>query len=193
MVTQRDLERVKTELQNSFELSLANIQQVVSTAVAEQIKALTSDSQKNAVVTNLVSPIAQTSGTEGQSVAPNSLTLTIGLDGLSTASAVLTVCSATITTVTVPKMSHASSRAASVMTLAGPCGPIMTVVSTNGYVTGHPVKETVIVDQAVEDKISTIASERNRPIDQIQEKLKTKEAIKIHAKLKPYVGGAGVD
>ena len=77
-------------------------------------------------------------------MAPTSLTLTTGLDGLSTASAVLTVCSATITMATVPTMSHASSRADSVMTSAEPCGPIMTVVSTSGYVTGHPVKETVI-------------------------------------------------
>ena len=96
MVTQRELEQVKNELQNSFELLLANIQQVVSTAVAEQIKALTADSQKNAMVKNVASPIAQTSATEGQSVAPTSFTLTTGLDGLSTASAVLTVCSATI-------------------------------------------------------------------------------------------------
>ena len=144
---------------------------------------------------NVASYIAQTSGTEGQNVATTSLTLTTGLNGLSTTSAVLIVCSATITTATVPTMSHASSRAVSVITLAGPCGPIMTVVSTSSYVTGHTVKETVIepkVDQAVEDKISKVVIERNRSADQLQEKLKTKEVIKIHAKLKSYAEGPGV-
>ena len=134
---------------------LADIQQIVCTAIAEQIKALTSNSQKSAVVTNVASSIAQTSGIESQSVAPTSLILTTELDGLSSASAVLTVYLATITTATVPTMSYASSRAVSIMTSAGPCGPIMTVVHTNGYVTGHPVKETVIepkVDRTVETK-----------------------------------------
>ena len=41
---QRDFEQVKTDLQNPFDHMLSNIQQVVSAAVAEQIKALTSDS-----------------------------------------------------------------------------------------------------------------------------------------------------
>ena len=43
-VTQRDLEQVNTDLQNSFDFLLSNIQQVFSAAVAEQIKALTSHS-----------------------------------------------------------------------------------------------------------------------------------------------------
>ena len=93
-------------------------------------------------------------------------------------------------------MSHASSRAASVMTSAGPCVPIMTEVSTIDYITGHPVKKTVIepkIDQPIEDKISTVVIERIRPADQIEEKLKIKEAIKSYAKLKPYAGGPGVE
>ena len=42
---------------------------MVSTAVTEQIKAPTSDSQKNAGVTNVASPMAQSSWTEGEIVA----------------------------------------------------------------------------------------------------------------------------
>ena len=122
------------------------------------------------MVTNVASPVAKTSGTEGQSVAPISLTVITGLDGLSTASAVLKVCSAIITTAMVPTMSYASNRTVSVMTSAGPYLPIITVVNTSNYVTGYPVKETVNksnVDQVVEDKISTVASERNKLTDQI--------------------------
>ena len=69
----------------------------------------------------------------------------------------------------VPTTSHASIGAVSVMTSAGPCEPIMTVVSTSGYVTGRPVKKTVNkskVDQAVANKITTVFSEGNT--DQIQ-------------------------
>ena len=126
--------------------------------------------------------MVQASGTEGQSVAPTSLTVTAGLDGPSTTSAVLTVFSVITTTATVSTMSHASSRAVSVMISARPCGPIVTVVSTSDYIAGHPVKKIVNkskVDQAVENKISTVASKSNRPTDQIQEKLKTKEQTKF--------------
>ena len=164
MITKRDFEQFKTELQDSFELLLAYIQQMVSAAVAEQIKALTSDSQKFAEVTNVASPIAQTSGTEGRIVAPTNQTVTAGLDGLSTASTVLTVCSAIITTATVPMISHVSSRAVSVMTSAGLRGPIMTVISTSGSVASHLVKETaskIKVNQAVKSEIATVASEVN--------------------------------
>ena len=120
---------------------------MVSAYVAEQIITLTSDSQKNAVVTNVTSPMVQASGTEGQSVASTSLTVTAGLDGPSTTSAVLTVCSATTTTATVPTISHASSRAVSVMTSARPCEPIVTVVSTSDYIAGHPIKKKQPINQ----------------------------------------------
>ena len=93
-------------------------------------------------------------------------------------------------------MNHASSRAVSVMTSAGPCGPIMTEIITSGYITGYLVKGTANkskVDQAVKDKISTVVSEGNRPTDQIQEKLKIREAVKIHAKLKPHAGDPEVE
>ena len=162
MITKQSLELFKNDLQNSFELLLAKVRQMVSTVVAEQFKALTSDSQKSAVVTNVASSMAQTLWTEGQIVAPANQTVTARLGDLSTASAVLTVCSATITTATVPTVSHASGRAVSVITSAGPCEPIMTVFSTSGFVAGNIVKETfnkIKSDQAFKSKIATVVCE----------------------------------
>ena len=118
--------------------------------------------------------MAQTSMTEGQSVVLTNQTVTAGLDGLSMALAVLTECSAIIITARVSTTSFASSISVSVVTSIGPYGPITTVISTSGYVTGHPVKETINklkVDQADENKISSVASEGNTY--QIQEKLKS--------------------
>ena len=89
-------------------------------------------------MTNVANPIVQASGMEGQRVDTFSLIVSIGLDGQSTASAVLAVCWANINMATVPT-SHSCSRTVSVMTSAGPCGPIMTVVRTSGYVIGYLV------------------------------------------------------
>ena len=97
-------------------------------------------------------------------VAPANQTVTAILGGLSTASAILTVCLATITTATVPTVSHASSRAVSVFTSAGPCEPIMTVFSTSGSVAGNIVKETfnkIKSDQAFKSEIATVVCEVN--------------------------------
>ena len=144
-------------------------------------------------MTNVANPIAQAFGMEGQRVDTFSLIVSIGLDGQSTASAVLAVCWANINMATVPT-SHSCSRAVSVMTSAGPCGPIMTVVRTSGYVIGYPVKKTgnkSKVDQAVGNKITAVFSDSNT--DQIKEKIKTREEVKIYSKLKLYAGGPGVE
>ena len=195
MITRGELEQVKTELKDSFELLLANIQQVISTAVAEQIKVLTSDNQRNVVVSNVANPVTQTIRNEGQCVAPTSQTVTSGLDGLSAASAVPTVCSATIITAVVPTTSLASSRATSVVTTAGPCGPIMTVVNMNDSATSHSASKVTVnkamVDHAVHSNDLPVASASNA--DQIQAKVQTKETVKVNAKLKPYAGGPGVE
>ena len=91
----------------------------------------------------MASPTVQIKRTEGFSVAPTNQTVATVLDGLDMASAVLASSSATATTATVPTTSHASSRAVSMMTYAGPCEPIVTVVSINGSVTGHSVKQPI--------------------------------------------------
>ena len=57
-VTQEDLQQVKRELHDSVNILLANIQQVVSAAVAEQIKSLMSASQGSTVVTSVASSVA---------------------------------------------------------------------------------------------------------------------------------------
>ena len=110
------------------------------------------------------------------------------LDGLSMVSAVLVVCSVTINTATVPITSHTGGEAVFVMTSIGPCEPIITAVNRSGSVNRYHISirmvNKAIVDQAVEGKITTFACEFNA--DQIQTKLKTMDAVKIHVKLKPY-------
>ena len=193
-VTQEDLQQVKRELYDSVNILLANIQQVVSAAVAEQIKSLMFASQSSSVLTSVASSIAQAAGVEGQSVASIDLPVTARMDDLSVASAVLTVPAAALTTATAPKMSCAGSVAVTTVSSARPGQSIMTVVSVSGSATGHHTSmgtANKTADQAVESQVATAVS--NIKAEQTQASLKAKDSVKINAKLKPYAGGPGVE
>ncbi len=74
----------------------------------------------------------------------------------------MAISSTTLSSVPAPLMGHASSRAVSVATLAGPCRSVMTVVSISGTATEHPkcietanktIKTKVAKSKAIAEKV----------------------------------------